>query len=303
MAPGQVMADSPRRPDWLKVALPGGGRYATVRRSLDRLGLHTVCEEARCPNAGECWGAGTATVMILGDRCTRGCRFCAVRPGARSGWPDPEEPGRVARLAEELGLAHLVVTSVTRDDLPDGGASQFVAVAEAMHERLPAVTLEVLTPDFQGEREALARVARCGARVLGHNLETVRRLTPSVRHAHSSYDQSLSVLAAYRRLVPDPSILVKSSLLLGLGETWEEVREALSDLLAVGVQWVTLGQYLRPARSCLPVQRYVPPDEFSALEAEARAMGFSRVVAGPLVRSSFRAAETLTPRPGSETRE
>mgnify|MGYP006304256341 CR=1 FL=1 len=278
-------------PAWLKVPLPGGGRYYDVRRRLERLGVHTVCKEARCPNAAECWGCGTATFMILGDTCTRGCRFCAVTTGRPGGPPDPGEPARVAEAAAQLELRYAVLTSVDRDDLPDGGAGHFARTVEALAARTPGIVVEVLTPDFGGRLDLLRRVVDSGAQVLGHNVETVRALTPRVRDPRCSYEQSLRVLHSFRRLAPDPGRLVKSSLLLGLGETDAQVRQTLRDLRDAAVDWVTLGQYLRPTRKHLPVDRYVPPGAFDAWADEARALGFSLVTAGPLVRSSYRAAE------------
>jgi lipoic acid synthetase len=277
------------RPPWLKVRLPGLGQYYEVRRELRRLGVHTVCEEARCPNAAECWGSGTATFLILGDRCTRGCRFCAVESGHPAGPPETDEPERVAEAAGQLGLRYVVVTSVDRDDLVDGGAAHFARVVRAILARIPAGAVEVLTPDFGGDEGALATVAASGAQVLGHNLETVRSLTPSLRDRRCSYDRSLAVLARYRALAP--RALCKSSLLLGLGESEAEVAQALADLRAAGVDWVTLGQYLRPTRKHAPVRCFVEPARFDALAALARELGFPLVTAGPLVRSSYRAAE------------
>jgi lipoic acid synthetase len=277
------------KPPWLKVRLPGAGSYYDVRRRLGALEVHTVCEEARCPNAAECWGGGTATFMILGDVCTRGCRFCAVKTGRPAGPPDPEEPARVAAAAAELGLRYVVLTSVDRDDLPDGGAEHFARTVRAILDRVPDVTVEVLTPDFGRSDEAPETIASSGAKVLGHNVETVRDLTPKVRDRRCSFDRSLEVLRAYRRL--QPGLLTKSSLLLGLGETRAQVEETLSELRAAGVDWVTLGQYLRPTHRHAEVARYVEPAEFDELGQLARELGFPLVTSGPLVRSSYRAAE------------
>jgi len=277
------------RPPWLKVRLPGLGRYYEVRKELGRLGVHTVCEEARCPNAAECWGGGTATFMILGEVCTRGCRFCAVQTGHPAKPPAEDEPERVAEAAERLGLRYVVLTSVDRDDLPDGGAAHFAATVRALRQRLPEATLEVLTPDFGGNEGSLVEVAGSGAEVLGHNLETVRSLSPRVRDRRCSHDLSLKVLERYRALAP--RCLTKSSLLLGIGETEAEVLSCLGELRAVGVDWVTLGQYLRPTRKHAPVRSFVPPEKFLELGVAARALGFPLVTSGPLVRSSYRAAE------------
>jgi lipoic acid synthetase len=276
------------RPSWLKVKLPGAGRYYEVRRRLAGLRVHTVCEEARCPNAAECWGSGTATFMILGDRCTRACRFCAVASG-QPGPLEPDEPRRVAEAAAALGLSYVVLTSVDRDDLPDGGAGHFARTVEAILAQIPRAIVEVLTPDFLGDPEALATVAGSGAQVLGHNLETVRALTSQVRDRRCIFDRSLEVLARYRELAP--RLLTKSALLLGLGETTAQVGETLRELRAVGVDWVAMGQYLQPTRRHLPVHRYVEPAEFAELAQLARELGFAEVTAGPLVRSSYRAAE------------
>jgi lipoic acid synthetase len=277
------------RPPWLKVRLPGLGQYYSVRRELGALGVSTVCEAARCPNAAECWGGGTATFMILGEVCTRGCRFCAVASGRPAGPPAADEPARVAEAAARLGLRHVVVTSVDRDDLSDGGARHFALTVGALAECLPGALCELLTPDFGGDERALATVAGAGAAVLGHNLECVRALTPRVRDRRASYELSLAVLARYRALAPHA--IVKSSLLLGLGESDAEVEESLRELRAVGVDWVTLGQYLRPTRRHAPVRRFVEPGTFAALGARARELGFALVSSGPLVRSSYRAAE------------
>jgi len=277
------------RPSWLKVKLPGGGRYHDVRHHLSRLDVHTVCEEAHCPNAAECWGGGTATFIILGDTCTRGCRFCAVHTGHPTAPPDPDEPRRVARAAAALQLRYVVLTSVDRDDLSDGGATHFARTVQAVRERIPRVIVEVLTPDFGGDEEAIATVALAGAQVLGHNLETVRQLTARVRDRRCSADRSLQVLRTFRRL--QPGALTKSSLLLGLGETPDQVRQTLQELRQANVDWVTLGQYLQPTREHLPVARFVTPAEFEELGQQARELGFPLVTAGPLVRSSYRAAE------------
>ena len=284
------MSDRPPKPPWLKVKLPGGGRYYDVRKRLGKHGLHTVCEEARCPNAAECWGGGTATFIILGDRCTRGCRFCAVRHSAAPAPPDSSEPAAVASAAREMGLRYVVLTAVTRDDLPLGGAAEMAATVEAVSHAIPHGLVEVLTPDYQGESQALELVANSPTAVLGHNLETTRGLTPLVRHPGCSYQRSLQVLARFRQLAGPR--LTKSSLLLGLGETGAEVTRALQDLREVGVDWVAMGQYLQPTRRHAPVRAYLPPERFDALADEARDMGFTLVSSGPLVRSSYRAGES-----------
>jgi len=251
------------------------------------LRLHTVCQEALCPNIGECWTHGTLTVMILGDICTRACKFCAVHTGNPKGLVDPEEPRRVAEAIARMGVRYVVLTSVDRDDLPDGGASHFAATIRAIKERAPGVLVEALTPDFQGDLKAVETVLAANPEVYAQNLETVRRLTPKVRDPRAGYEQTLKVLAHAKKVRPD--ILTKSSLMLGLGETEEEILEAMRDLRAAGVDILTLGQYLRPTPAHLPVARYVPPEDFKRYEAWGYELGFREVFAGPLVRSSYRA--------------
>jgi len=258
-----------------------------MEKLLRGLHLHTVCESALCPNIGECFGRGTATFMILGDVCTRGCRFCAVRKG-KPAPPDPEEPERVAEAARRLGLKHVVITSVTRDDLPDGGASHFVATIEAVRCRLPDATIEVLIPDFGGSLRALEQVIAAGPEVINHNLETVPRLYPLVR-PRADYRRSLGILAWVKRQAPH--ITTKSGLMLGLGERPHEVEEVLVDLRRVGCDVVTLGQYLQPTERQLPVAEFIPPERFDEYRRQGEKMGFRAVVAGPLVRSSYRAEE------------
>jgi lipoic acid synthetase len=277
-----------RLPHWVKVKLPGQGEYYDIRRRVGSLRLNTVCEEARCPNIAECWGGGTATFMILGDVCTRGCRFCDVTSGKPLA-PDPEEPQNVAAAVAEMKLSYVVITSVDRDDLPDQGSEHFVRVVGALKEAHPELTIELLTPDFRGDETAIERVGKSSADVLGHNLETTRALTRKVRDRRCDYQTSLEVLAHYRAL--GQQHLVKSSLMLGLGEELDDVRQAMHDLRAIGVDWITFGQYLRPSRKHIEVARYLDPSEFDALAAEAKELGFPLVSAGPLVRSSYRAAE------------
>ncbi len=260
-----------------------------MAEALRRHRVHTVCQAAHCPNLPHCWGAGTATFMILGDVCTRACRFCATRTGWPGGGPDPGEPGRIVNAVRELGLSYAVLTSVDRDDLPDGGAAHWARTIRALREAVPGAMVEALIPDFSGDRGALEEILAAGPAVVGHNIETVRRLTPRVRDPRSSYELSLEVLRAVKAL--SPGVITKSSLLLGLGEGEEEVREALRDLLAAGVDILVLGQYLRPGPRQVPVSRYLPPEEFMAWREEALRMGFRAVVAGPLVRTSFRARE------------
>lgn len=280
------------KPDWLKVRLPGGERFRDVRRVVAGHGLHTVCEEARCPNVGECWGAGTATFMILGDTCTRGCRFCAVNRGDPEGALDAAEPDRVARAARVMGLDYAVVTSVTRDDLPDGGASVFAATVRALKALDPAPLVELLIPDYLGASLDALLAARPD--VLAHNIEVVERLTGPMRHPNFRYRRSLEVLAQTRARAPD--LITKSSVMLGLGETDEEIRRAMAELLGVGTRILVLGQYLRPSRSHAPVREYVHPERFQELADAGRRMGFDFVAAGPLVRTSYRAAEAYVAR-------
>lgn len=288
---GEAHDEGPRRkPGWLKVSLPGGAGLRAVRDRVTARGLHTVCDEARCPNRGECFSRGTATIMVLGRVCTRGCRFCSVSSGRAPAPPDPDEPEAVAEAVAELGLRYLVLTMVTRDDLPDGGAGHAAATIAAVKRRNPGARVELLGSDFGADEQALAIVARAGADVLAHNIEVVRRLTPQVRHPRCGYDTSLGVLRRLGELAGD-AVPVKSSLLLGLGETHEEVLETLEDLRHHGVSLVTLGQYLQPERGRWPVAEYVSPERFAGYERAGRKLGFDAVVAGPLVRSSYFADE------------
>ena len=275
------------KPAWLRATLPTGAKYQALKRTVEELRLHTVCQEALCPNVGECWTHGTLTVMILGDICTRACKFCAVHTGNPRGLVDPEEPIRVAEAIARLGIRYVVLTSVDRDDLPDGGASHFAATIRAIKERAPGVLVEALTPDFQGDLKAVETVLDAGPEVYAQNLETVRRLTPKVRDPRAGYEQTLKVLAHAKRYRPE--VLTKSSLMLGLGEREEEILEAMRDLRAAGVDILTLGQYLRPTPAHLPVERYVPPEDFKKYEAWGYELGFKEVFSGPLVRSSYRA--------------
>ncbi len=277
-----------RKPSWLRVGVPGGERYRRVRETLTGLRLHTVCEEAHCPNVAECWGGGTATVMLMGDVCTRGCRFCHVKTAARPPPLDPEEPRHLADAIRGLGLDYVVVTSVDRDDLPDGGAGHF-AEAIRLLKAIPGLHVEVLTPDFQGDAEAVRTVGRAGPDVFANNIETVRRLTPVVRDARAGYDQTLAVLA--RMKGEFPAILTKSSIMVGLGESDAEVEETMRDLRGAGVEILTLGQYLRPSAWHLPVVEFVAPERFREHEEAGKRHGFRYVASGPLVRSSYRAGE------------
>ena len=282
------------RPEWLKVRLNTTGQYEEVRQMMRRLSLVTVCEEARCPNIHECWARErTATFMLLGDVCTRHCGFCAVGKG-RPGLLDLEEPGRVAEAAAELGLSHAVVTSVNRDDLPDGGAAHFAATIRAIRQRNPGCTVEVLIPDFQGDASALDRVLDESPEILNHNMETVSRLYRRVR-PDAGYAQSLELIsrAARRRDRDGLAMRTKSGLMVGLGETEDEVLALLGDLRAAGCDIATIGQYLQPHERRLPIERYYTPQEFERLRREGEAMGFLRVESGPLVRSSYHARRAL----------
>jgi len=277
----------PRRPDWLKARIPAGKAYLETKAVLRTLDLHTVCESANCPNIGDCFSRHTATFLILGNVCTRSCPFCDIR----SGKPlpvDPDEPVRVAQAAAKLGLRYVVVTSVNRDELPDGGAFQFAAVIRAIRAETPGARVEVLIPDFLGSREALQCVLDAGPDVLNHNMETVKRLYSRVRPA-GRYTRSLELLRRVTEITP--GIPAKSGIMLGVGETVEEVEELLRDLRAHGCSMVTLGQYLPPSGSHLPLERYAPPEEFAHYRAYGLSLGFRQVASGPLVRSSYHADE------------
>lgn len=278
-------------PSWIKVRVPTPAQsvgMAEMRALLSRHNLETVCQGAQCPNAVECWSAHTATFMVLGDTCTRGCRFCDVPTGNPHGAIDKTEPQRLATAVGELGLKYVVLTSVDRDDVSDGGADAFARVVEAITESAPDVRIEMLMPDFSGSHSALDRMVSSRADVFGHNLETVRRLSPELRDRRAGYEQSLDVLRYLASVSGGRA--VKSSLMVGLGETLDELRETMADLCEAGVTVLTLGQYLQPSMGAAPVDRFVPPEEFVVLEAYARGLGFTSVVAGPLVRSSYHAA-------------
>jgi lipoic acid synthetase len=278
-------SDSRRRlPAWLKARAPGSPGYLRLKRLVKGLDLNTVCESAHCPNIGECWSAGTATFMILGDVCTRRCGFCAIKTG-RPTHLDAEEPERVAEAIARLHLRHAVITSVNRDELPDGGASIFARTVRAVHERCPRTTVEVLIPDFQGRWDALAEVLNAGPEILNHNLETVPRLYRRMR-PQARYERSLELLDRARSAGPAPT---KSGMMLGAGETRAEVERSIGDLAAVGCSILTLGQYLSPSAQHVPVHRFLPPGEFVELGEFARAVGFGHVESGPLVRSSYHA--------------
>lgn len=281
----------PRRlPDWLKVRAPGGPNYLRLQGLLRRAALHTVCEEAGCPNVGECFESGTATFLILGDVCTRACRFCGIRKGRPTGL-DREEPRRVAETVQRLGLRHAVVTSVTRDDLPDGGASVFAATVGSIRTLSPGTTVEVLIPDLQGDWRALASIIEARPEILNHNMETVRRLYPKVR-PRADYERSLELLRRSKESAAS-SLLTKSGLMVGLGEERQELRQLFSDLRGARCDILTIGQYLRPSLKHLPVARFYTPEEFVELRQEAEKAGFLHVESGALVRSSYHAASHL----------
>ncbi|GMV39028.1 MAG: lipoyl synthase [Myxococcales bacterium] len=279
------------KPPWLKVRAPGGETYTAIKQRLRALSLHTVCEEARCPNMGECWGGGTATLMLMGDVCTRGCRFCAVTTG-RPGALDPGEPEKTADTVQAMGLEYVVLTSVNRDDLADGGADHFARCVEAIKRRTPSVLVECLTPDFEGDAAAVARVVASGLDVFAHNVETVPRMQRRVRDVRATWDQSVGVLRAARRVALSEGrrLLTKTSIMVGAGETDAELDEALV-ALAPDVDVITFGQYLRPSPKHLEVDRYVPPETFAALHDRALSLGYAYCASGPLVRSSYRAGE------------
>jgi lipoyl synthase len=288
----QVVArDKPRKPEWLKVRMPGGENYGRLKGIMRQQQLHTVCEEARCPNIGECWNAGTATFMILGDTCTRSCGFCAVTSGRPNGL-DLLEPVRLAQTVASLGLNYVVITSVNRDDLADGGAGVFARCIKRIHQMSPGVDVEVLIPDLMGNWAALRTILEAGPVVLNHNIETVPRLYRRVR-PKAVYTRSLELLR--RAKDPRSSQLTKSGIMLGLGEERDEVLRVFSDLRAAGVNILTVGQYLRPSERHLEIVRYVNPEEFAELKGEALALGFDHVESGPLVRSSYHAERHVPP--------
>ena len=284
-------ASSGRKPPWLRARAPTGSGFQSVKHIVAEHRLVTVCEEAKCPNIGECWNAGTATLMLMGAVCTRACRFCSVDTGNPHGWLDAEEPENSARTVALMKLRYVVLTSVDRDDLPDGGAAHYAACIGAIKRRNPQTAIEALTPDFQGVLKDVETVVDSGLEVFAQNIETVRRLTHPVRDPRAGYDRTLEVLRHAKRHRPE--VLTKSSLMLGLGETDEEIHATLSDLRAAAVDIVTLGQYLRPTANHLPVERFVTPAEFDAYRRHALELGFLECVSGPLVRSSYRAEQAL----------
>lgn len=284
-----MKSQSPRRPAWLKVKAFGGNRYHDIRKRLRGLTLHTVCEEANCPNRGECFGSGTATFLLLGSICTRHCSFCNILSGNPEAL-DPEEPKKVAELARYLELSHVVITSVTRDDLPDEGAGYFARTVTEIKKKLPEATIEILTPDFHGRSELLELALSSGPTVFNHNVETVAGLYRTVR-PQADYSRSLRVLAYAADRYPD--IIVKSGIMVGLGESPEGLYSLFHDLAAAGVSVLTIGQYLAPSRNHHPVCKYYTPDEFSQMASIAQRCGLQKIISGPLVRSSYRAGEIL----------
>lgn len=279
------------KPRWLKAPMPSGARFAGVRKTVRDHRLSTVCEESMCPNIGECWNHGTATIMVMGSVCTRACRFCAVDTGNPRGWLDHEEPQNTARAVQLMGLKYVVITSVDRDDLDDGGAAHYAACVRAIKELNPDTAVEALTPDFNGNEAHVATVVDSGLEVFAQNVETVERLTHPVRDPRAGYAQTIEVLRFAKQHRPE--VLTKTSLMLGLGEKDHEIVQAMDDLRDASVDILTLGQYLRPTPNHLPVERYVTPDEFEAYRREGLDKGFVEVVAGPLVRSSYRAERVL----------
>ncbi|ALA58478.1 lipoyl synthase [Nitrospira moscoviensis] len=281
-------AHRPRLPAWFKVRATTGPDYLDIKQTMDRLRLHTICEEARCPNRWECWNARTATFLILGEICTRRCHYCSVETG-RPKAVDPDEPRRVAEAVQALGLRHAVITSVNRDELDDGGAATFAATIREVRRLSPACTIEVLIPDFEGDEAALRIVCREQPEILNHNIETVRRLFPSLR-PQGKYQRSLALLHSAKR----EGMTTKSGLIVGMGETLDEAREVMRDLRAVECDILTIGQYLQPTKAHLPVARFYDPSEFAVLKEEGIAMGFHHVESGPLVRSSYHAEQQIS---------
>jgi lipoic acid synthetase len=280
-----------QKPAWLKVRAPSGERYSELKSMMQQLRLATVCQEAKCPNIGECWSEGTATIMIMGDTCTRGCHFCHVKTGHPQGVLDPTEPEKVAFAIGQMGdhIHYIVVTSVDRDDLPDQGALHFARTIRAIRQQHPSVLIEILTPDFRGQMDLVQQVLEARPDVFAHNVETVERLQKKVRDPRAGYQQSLRVLQYIKQ--QDPKMVTKTSLMLGLGEKHEEILQTLQDLRAIGCDVVTFGQYLQPTSTHLPVEKFYSPEEFQAYQKLAEEMGFLYVASGPLVRSSYRAGE------------
>mgnify|MGYP001421087931 FL=1 len=278
-----------KKPPWLKVPFPGGEGFSWIKKRAANLNLSTVCEEANCPNIGECWNGGTATFMLMGDTCTRGCRFCSVKSAKNPGALDTEEPKKLAETVKNMALKYVVLTTVDRDDLPDQGASHIARCIHSTQRASPEMLIEMLMPDFQGKTELIQQVINARPAVLAHNLETVRSLTDKVRDSRAGYDQSLDVLRYLKQQCPEG--YTKSSLMLGVGESRRETLQSMEDLRDVGVDFLTIGQYLQPSKKHLKVENFVHPDEFDELALQGDKMGFEYVASGPLVRSSYKAAE------------
>ena len=277
-------------PDWLKMKIPSGENYVKVRKTIQKYNLHTVCEEASCPNVSECWGVGTATLMIMGDICSRGCKFCNVETG-KPFELDYEEPQHVAKAIKDWNLRYVVITSVCRDDLPDEGSEHFAKTIQCIKSECPNTVVESLIPDFSGNEKFIKTIVKAKPNVIGHNVETVKRLSPYVRDPRANYKQSLKVLKIVKKL--DSSIFTKSSLMLGLGESKEEILQTAQELRDVNVDIITLGQYLQPSLSHLPVKEFVTPEKFYQLKLDLKKLGFLHVESGPFVRSSFRASDVI----------
>jgi len=278
------------RPSWLKMKIPSGENYVKVRKTIQKYNLHTVCEEASCPNVSECWGIGTATIMIMGDVCSRGCKFCNVETGKPLEL-DSEEPQHVAQAIKDWNLRYVVITSVCRDDLPDEGSEHFAKTIQCIKSECPNTVVESLIPDFSGNEKFIETIVKVKPNVIGHNVETVKRLSPSIRDLRANYKQSLNVLKYVKEL--DSSIFTKSSLMLGLGESEEEILQSAQELRDVDVDFITLGQYLQPSPSHLQVKEFVTPEKFYQLKLDLKKLGFLHVESGPFVRSSFRASDVI----------
>lgn len=277
-----------KKPSWLKIR-PPREKFSSVKETIKRHNLHTVCEEAKCPNLSECWSCGTATFMIMGNTCTRGCRFCSVKTFSKGEPLDPDEPNRIAKAVQEWGLKYIVITSVDRDDLADQGSEHFAKCIREVKQLNPKIIVEVLIPDFRADEKCIRTVVEAQPHVIGHNVETCRELQKKVRDARANYEQSLKVLRIVKQM--DPKIYTKSGMMVGLGETQEQIFQTMDDLLEIGVQIFTIGQYLQPTKNHLPVKRFVPPEEFEHLKNIGEKKGFLYVAAGPFVRSSYRAGE------------
>jgi lipoic acid synthetase len=290
-SPLSRVPDAARKPPWLRVKLPAGAKYEEIRDIVRTHKLSTVCAESKCPNIAECWGRGTATLMLMGSVCTRACKFCSVSTGNPHGWLDPMEPANVADAVALMHLKYVVLTSVDRDDLPDGGAGHYAACIRAIHGRMPGTAVEALTPDFAGRHQHVAKVLDAGLATYAQNLETVERLTHPVRDARAGYRQTLDILKFAKGYASQT--VTKTSMMLGLGETDDEIERALADIRAADVDVVTMGQYMRPTQNHLPVERFVTPEQFQQYRELALGMGFLEVVSGPLVRSSYRAEQVL----------